>query len=1345
MEPRLLSWLENAYAITMMDDDFGGEDIASSENKNYYSVPPNEMMLIAGRNIFGLSGTCTMANILEDITFHYRKKISMDSPNLILEIYLIHAVSEMCQNRAEFLQGIMDMRSDVQEYLMHIIIKYNTEHNSDHNRNSLNRNSNRNSINLDKVSKSLSRSFSRQSIGDSCRACTIKEFQIRTLKQELNESQENAANVQIANQSNAVTDEMINQLKSEIFSLKNKIAEIEKDNLDKDWTIRKQKEILQDGEKKLLDRHKTINTLNEQVLTLQEEIDLMKPSAAKLDATENQLDKMRARVEELNLIKQQLREESSSHTATQLKLSSLEKELDSLRKISAQVHDYRTQFAELSIDLEHASTKVQTQEMEIIALKEQIQSIAKTSEERLTQIKKSEDEKLEITEKLREMERGYGISESMSEFNPKLMQEMASLKNENAELLEKLLNFPLDSIERLQKELDEQKYINNALQAKYSTAADSLDRAQAEITTLKTKLDSQPLTISAPSTPKESTDRPLSKRLIKTISKLEMDPNSFNSPTASQQRPKSISRTPSFFNIGVKKGGNISPKQESIMEEAVTAVAPTEGMMRKVEHDSIVASMNSTLNEYKLIIEDNRRRMGEMMIENESYQRQLNNKKHEYDMKSRAFAIADEKDRKLIAEHKSELQSKADMIASLQKELEQTRYTQEQVSESSEHILRNIKVSYKIEMDRLNLEISMKDEQLEHLETKVSELTARNNLLFEDNRSNLLEIKTLKKKIAELTNEINALEESKRMAPLPSPAIRQALNLPHNERPLSPAPNFQNTNATPRIPQNGIFSFPSTDSQASNNNYNNYNNQYNMKKEISMPTSPLSMASDNRFGQRKDFSHPPTPVSNSPQSPHSHKVNSVVVVEERLIGPKKNPDQEALEMAMLLSRQDTEFGTNMMESIGPNDEPAIAEYVSQGCTREEAILFIFETRYGKVSTQTSEITPALPRLHRAASTSASVFPTQMLVGAHQPLSKHLSMELMQNNKHINELHQQSTSSSWDEEYEIMINKYINQGFNHETAYQIWMKKKAAKAFKRVQNSPHSPEDQSQGGIAYRASQGQPFQQQGGGAYINNYNPNLNNSRDSVTSHRSEYNPYTHNPNNNNNNQGTANKVNRLIRVDSNGSMNSIQSHNTINTVGSRYLPQQDAGSVTKRVIVRMDANSSTTAKPNNPMSMQYPSSNMGNTAKPSTYSYIPTSPPHIPTPSNGGGIVKKTLNRIDSRESMNGNNNNYVNNSGNGMIYSSQPSHPQQQSNGNTTGTTKLLKRVDSFGSAASSSQSIQSGSSNYNKYNDNNNNDNYELQRIINDPYSNEDYKLSIIMSKGYNRDQAYQMLGRR
>lgn len=54
---------------------------------------------------------------------------------------------------------------------------------------------------------------------------------------------------------------------------------------------------------------------------------------------------------------------------------------------------------------------------------------------------------------------------------------------------------------------------------------------------------------------------------------------------------------------------------------------------------------------------------------------------------------------------------------------------------------------------------------------------------------------------------------------------------------------------------------------------------------------------------------------------------------------------EALQIGLILSEQESLYGTNMYESLKPPDEALIAQYVLSGMTTEEAILRIFEEKY----------------------------------------------------------------------------------------------------------------------------------------------------------------------------------------------------------------------------------------------------------------------------------------------------------------------------------------------------------------------------------------------------------------
>lgn len=59
-------------------------------------------------------------------------------------------------------------------------------------------------------------------------------------------------------------------------------------------------------------------------------------------------------------------------------------------------------------------------------------------------------------------------------------------------------------------------------------------------------------------------------------------------------------------------------------------------------------------------------------------------------------------------------------------------------------------------------------------------------------------------------------------------------------------------------------------------------------------------------------------------------------------------EHEALRIGLIISQQEAQFGINMYDALLPNDEPKIEELVKKGCTLDEAVMCIFEARFGKM-------------------------------------------------------------------------------------------------------------------------------------------------------------------------------------------------------------------------------------------------------------------------------------------------------------------------------------------------------------------------------------------------------------
>jgi predicted RNase H-like nuclease (RuvC/YqgF family) len=63
---------------------------------------------------------------------------------------------------------------------------------------------------------------------------------------------------------------------------------------------------------------------------------------------------------------------------------------------------------------------------------------------------------------------------------------------------------------------------------------------------------------------------------------------------------------------------------------------------------------------------------------------------------------------------------------------------------------------------------------------------------------------------------------------------------------------------------------------------------------------------------------------------------------------QQDTDTTALDTAILLSKQQANYGTNMIDSLKDTDEVHINKIMSNGFSRENAILHIFELKFGKV-------------------------------------------------------------------------------------------------------------------------------------------------------------------------------------------------------------------------------------------------------------------------------------------------------------------------------------------------------------------------------------------------------------
>lgn len=305
----LEKWFQYSYELL-----YGDESTSSS-----YSAGKKDFlkrMLVLGRKIFSLSSCATMNCLEKEIQFFFGSDVDLNSDDYsLIEIFLIFCVSENCEHRSLFLEQILELNEDLQTQLM-LIIK-NTTYTllSKENCTSISQSP---FYNVASIPKSHEEIF--------CLACESKEGTIASLRKELSD--------QISKE-----QERERNLKDNLLLEVNKTVDVELALLRKEEIIRDKEKTISELERKANDAEQkaaSFSLIARKVSELQDEvtklilcihvfsshkyysiqIDVLKPQAERLVTVESQVERLRARLEELQDAKQQLSAETASHAKT---------------------------------------------------------------------------------------------------------------------------------------------------------------------------------------------------------------------------------------------------------------------------------------------------------------------------------------------------------------------------------------------------------------------------------------------------------------------------------------------------------------------------------------------------------------------------------------------------------------------------------------------------------------------------------------------------------------------------------------------------------------------------------------------------------------------------------------------------------------------------------------------------------------------------------------------------------------------------------------------------------------------------------------------------------------------
>jgi hypothetical protein len=116
-----------------------------------------------------------------------------------------------------------------------------------------------------------------------------------------------------------------------------------------------------------------------------------------------------------------------------------------------------------------------------------------------------------------------------------------------------------------------------------------------------------------------------------------------------------------------------------------------------------------------------------------------------------------------------------------------------------------------------------------------------------------------------------------------------------------------------------------------NSRQSNLNSEYPINIPMSIPNSviPSEVTRENSIFSNLRFNQA------------TYEIKSY---QQPWIGTRKTPDQQALEIGMLLSQQEAQFGINMYDSLTPADEPEIENLTTLGIYA----IYMIITEYIKV-------------------------------------------------------------------------------------------------------------------------------------------------------------------------------------------------------------------------------------------------------------------------------------------------------------------------------------------------------------------------------------------------------------
>jgi hypothetical protein len=308
MEESLHSWLSIAFVDIMSIEIDGNSDV-----ENYSNINDMDKLLTLGRYIFGLTESADCQEIFKEFDSHFGRDLTQyieNSFTFFIEACLICSVSSLSTDRARFVQAIMRMEPNAQTHIMESI-KNNLQHyfDADQSENEEEEDDSHVVQNLTIESDGFVCEASTPNISVSSSSLRYDDDEVKECNQELlpcfrcGEIQKEAK--QLSMDLELIVKREIEseaKLRVEITIQTNKLLDAEILIIQKDEKLSENSILLETAQKNVLENDERIRECNRvinQLQVIQDEIDILKPKADRADASDQQLEKLRSRLDEL--------------------------------------------------------------------------------------------------------------------------------------------------------------------------------------------------------------------------------------------------------------------------------------------------------------------------------------------------------------------------------------------------------------------------------------------------------------------------------------------------------------------------------------------------------------------------------------------------------------------------------------------------------------------------------------------------------------------------------------------------------------------------------------------------------------------------------------------------------------------------------------------------------------------------------------------------------------------------------------------------------------------------------------------------------------------------------------